>query len=146
MPINLMVDQLSQVISQATAPAFLLGAVAGFVSLLIGRLNRIVDRGATFLAIANDGQNPESGKSKVELAVLMRRAKLLNRAIEFAVISGISTTVLVIVAFGSAVIGLNQAYGAAALFAIALAFFAASLTYLWMEVRIAIKQLETAFV
>ena len=146
MPTSLMVDQLSQVISQATAPAFLLGAVAGFVSVLIGRLNRIVDRGASYLAIANDGKNPESEKSKVEVAVLMRRAKLVNRALEFAVISGICTTVLVIVAFGSAFIGLSHAYGAALLFAVALAFFAASLSCLWMEVRIAVKQLETAFV
>ena len=36
--------QLSQVISQSTAPAFLLGAVAGFVSILLGRMNAIVDR------------------------------------------------------------------------------------------------------
>jgi hypothetical protein len=28
--------QLSQVISQATGPAFILGAVAGFVSILMG--------------------------------------------------------------------------------------------------------------
>jgi hypothetical protein len=36
--------QLSQVISQVTAPAFLLGAVAAFISLLIARLNRVIDR------------------------------------------------------------------------------------------------------
>ncbi|HET7882493.1 MAG TPA: hypothetical protein VFL55_16525 [Acetobacteraceae bacterium] len=31
--------QLSQMISQATAPAFVLGAVAGFISILLGRMN-----------------------------------------------------------------------------------------------------------
>jgi hypothetical protein len=141
-----MVDQLSQIISQATAPAFLLGAVAGFVSVLIGRLNRIVDRGASILTGAKDDKFPEGAQSEAELAVLRQRAKLMNRAIEFAVLSGISTTVLVIVAFASAFVGLNHAYGAAGLFAIALAFFAASLTHLWLEVRVAIKQLKTTFV
>ena len=38
------VEQLSQVIVQVTAPSFLLGAVAGFVSLLISRMNRVADR------------------------------------------------------------------------------------------------------
>ncbi len=32
-------DQLSQIISHATGPAFLLGAVAAFVSILIVRMN-----------------------------------------------------------------------------------------------------------
>jgi hypothetical protein len=36
--------RLSQVISQATGPAFILGAVAGFVSILMGRMNVVVDR------------------------------------------------------------------------------------------------------
>jgi Protein of unknown function (DUF2721) len=46
--------QLSQVISQVTAPAFLLGAVAAFVSVLISRMNRIIDRSQALNAIADD--------------------------------------------------------------------------------------------
>lgn len=38
------VVQLSHVISEATAPAFLLGAVAAFVSILLGRLTAVIDR------------------------------------------------------------------------------------------------------
>lgn len=38
------VTQLSQVIAQVTAPAFLLGAVAAFISVLISRMNRVIDR------------------------------------------------------------------------------------------------------
>jgi hypothetical protein len=38
------VNQLSQVISQAAAPAFLLGAQAAFISVLNSRMNRIIDR------------------------------------------------------------------------------------------------------
>ena len=37
-------DHLTQVISHATAPAFLLGAVAGFLSILVTRLERTIDR------------------------------------------------------------------------------------------------------
>ena len=34
-------QQLSQLMSQATAPAFVLGAVAGFVSILLGRMTAV---------------------------------------------------------------------------------------------------------
>ena len=38
------VGQLSQVMSQATAPAFVLDAVAGFVSILLGWMTTVLDR------------------------------------------------------------------------------------------------------
>jgi hypothetical protein len=38
------VDQLSRVISEATAPAFVLTAVAGFVSVLRAQLISVVER------------------------------------------------------------------------------------------------------
>jgi hypothetical protein len=47
-------DQLSQVTSQAAAPAFLLGAVSGFVTILITRMNGIIDRIRSLNAIADD--------------------------------------------------------------------------------------------
>jgi hypothetical protein len=38
------IDHLSEAISHATAPAFMLGAVAAFLSILIARLERIADK------------------------------------------------------------------------------------------------------
>ena len=38
MPLDTPSTQLSQVIAQVTAPAFLLGAVAAFISVLIARI------------------------------------------------------------------------------------------------------------
>lgn len=140
MPPGLVSSQLSQIISQAIAPSFLLGAVAAFVSVLIGRVNRIFDSAEALLSI--DDQNSERAKLKEEIPLLRRRAKLISRAIEFAVISGICTTFLVILAFASAMIGLSYAFGAAFLFVAALAAFATSLIHLWLEIRLAIKQLD----
>jgi hypothetical protein len=37
-------DQLQLVISQAAAPAFILGAVASFLSVLLSHMARITDR------------------------------------------------------------------------------------------------------
>ena len=36
--------QLSRVMAQSTGPAFILGAVAGFTSILLGRMTNVLDR------------------------------------------------------------------------------------------------------
>jgi hypothetical protein len=138
-----LVAELSQIISQATAPAFLLGAVAAFISVLIGRLNRIVDRGLALAVVDDNG--PPTGQLKATIPILRRRAKLLSKALEYAVIAAIIITLLVIAAFASAAVGLNQIYGAAALFVLALGFFAASLICLLLELRIAMADLTRIF-
>ena len=133
-------DQISRVISQATAPAFLLGAVSAFISVLITRMNRLADRSNALLAIPDD--DSRSAHLKAILPRLSRRAKLMNRAIEFAVISGIFTTALVIVAFLSAFLRFRHEYGAGLMFVLALISFAASLITLWREVRSALKDID----
>lgn len=133
-------EQISRVISQATAPAFLLGAVAGFISVLITRMNRIVDRSNVLSALPEG--DPDRGHVIIVLPRLKRRAKLLNRAIEFAVISGICTTLLVILAFASSFLSFRHEYGAGIMFSAALLFFAASLLTLLLEVRAALHDLD----
>ena len=91
--------QLSQVISQVTAPAFLLGAVAGFVSVLISRMNRIIDRSQALNAIADEDKL--RGLLKSDIPRLKRRALLLNKAILYSTPSAIVTSAPIILAFMS---------------------------------------------
>jgi hypothetical protein len=94
------VSELSQVISQAITPAFLLGALAVFISLLILRMNRVVDRVQNLNAIAES--DPVRARLKADLPRLKQRSMLLNKAIFYATTSAIFATLLVIVAFVSA--------------------------------------------
>ena len=55
------VSQLSHVISQAAAPAFLLGAFAAFVAILANRLNIIVNRSIALNGIPGMTTPPGSG-------------------------------------------------------------------------------------
>jgi len=129
---------LSQVITQVTAPSFLLGAVAAFVSVLIGRMNRIIDRLQTLKAIGDDSSKAHL---KTDVPLLRRRAALLNKAIIFSTISAIVTSLLVIVAFISAFFDLQHEYGVAILFIIALSFFTLSLVDLVREARISLHDI-----
>jgi hypothetical protein len=138
MPETQTVAQISQVISQVTAPAFLLGSVATYTSVLIARMNRIIDRSHALNAI--DDEAP-TAYLKADISPLRRRAMLLNKAILFSTISAITTSVLVIVAFVSAYFNVAHEYGVGVLFVIALAFFTASLINLARDTRIALHEI-----
>jgi magnesium-transporting ATPase (P-type) len=137
---NPSVTQIAQVISQVTAPAFLIGAVAAFTSVLISRMNRIIDRSQALNAIKDDDQTKAQLKS--DIPRLRRRAALLNRAIFYSTVSAIVTSLLVIVAFISAYFNVVHEYGVAALFVVALGFFTASLVTLALETRIALHEYD----
>ena len=134
------VTQLSQVIGQVTAPAFLLGAVAAFTSVLISRMNRIIDRSQALNAIRDD--DASKAHLKLDIPRLKRRAALLNSAILFSTVSAIITSLLVIVAFVCAFYNMAHEYAVALLFVVALGFFTVSLVYLAREARIALNELD----
>ena len=134
------VNQLSQVISQAAAPAFLLGALAAFIAVLISRLNRIIDRTIILNGIPAD--DAVKSRLKADLPRLMRRAAMMNREILWAVIGSIAVTVLVIVAFASAFFEVRHERGVALLFMISLGAFTISLIDFAREVRIALSEFD----
>jgi hypothetical protein len=134
------VTQLSQVITQAIAPAFLLGALAAFISVLILRMNRVVDRSQALNAIG--GSDAARAHLKADLPRMKQRSVLLNNAVLFASMSAIFATVLVMVAFVSAFFGIQHERGVAVLFVVTLGFFTAALVNLARETRIALHEFD----
>ena len=134
------VAHLSQVIHDVTAPAFLLGALAGFIALLIGRMNRVIDRSQALNAI---GDNDDvKGHLKSDIPRLKRRAALLNRAIFFSTISAAVASFLVIVSFASAYLNLQHEYVVGLLFILSIGFFVKSLINLALETRIGLHEYD----
>jgi hypothetical protein len=125
------IDQLSQAISHATAPAFMLGAVAGFLSILIARLERVADKNRA-LRMSDSNVDPTGELA----AAFARRMELLNRAIYFAVLSALITAGLLIGAFLAALLEIGHGQIVAAMFAAALALLMASLVELTREMRV----------
>lgn len=130
------VTQLAQVISHAIAPAFILGAVSGFISVLVARLNRIVDR---CRSVHRAGKLQEEPLIPFDLARLNARAALINKALMWALASALATVVLMIVAFVHAFFELPHERGVAILFVVALSCLAVSLVNFAREVRIVIN-------
>jgi hypothetical protein len=129
-------DKLSLVISQAAAPAFLLGAIASFLSVLVSHMSRIADR----LHAVN--ATPDNARKDTQALALRleSRAILVHRAIYYAVGSGISTCLLMIIAFISAYLGARHEPAAVLFFTLALGLFTASLISFAREVRRALNE------
>jgi Protein of unknown function (DUF2721) len=114
--------------------------VAAFISVLISRMNRIIDR-SQFLHSIVDGDGAKS-YLKADIPRLKRRAALLNKSVFYATMCAIITALLIIVAFVSALFHMAHEYGVAILFVAALGFFILSLVNLARETRIALHDLD----
>jgi hypothetical protein len=134
------VSQLSHVISQAAAPAFLLGALAAFIAVLISRLNRIIDRSIYLNHIPDEDQ--VRCRLKADLPRLARRAAMINRAIFWSIMGSISISVMIAVGFVSAFFQIQHERGVAILFIISIAAFIVSLVDFAREVRIALSKFD----
>lgn len=128
------IDHLSAAISHATAPAFMLGAVAGFLSILIARMERIVDQNRSLRSGAFASLEPSVRQAIGDS--FARRMKLLGRAIYFAVLSALVTAALLIGAFASALVGIGHGQIIALMFTLSLALLMASLIELTREIRV----------
>ena len=112
------IDHLSLAITHATAPAFMLGAVAGFLSILIARMERVIDRNRALqsgdAAAADPSLRQALGKARAP-----RDAS--RPAIYFSVLSALVTAMLLIAAFLAALAGISHGGIVAAMFVVALA-------------------------
>ena len=135
-------DQLSLVISQAATPAFLLGAVASFLSVLVSHPARIVDRSRAINAISDN--DAEGAHLKQHLPELQLRARLIIRSIYWAVGSGIAACLLMIIAFMAAYFGARHEPAAAVLFTISLLLFTTALISFARDLRVALNQKDLA--
>lgn len=138
LPLTPSVEQLSSIIGSVAAPAFLLGAVAAFISVLISRLNRVIDRSQFIHGIDDEARS----YLKEDIPRLKRRAALLNRAVVYATMCAIFTAGLIIIAFVCDMLHIRHEYGVAILFIVALACFLLSLIDLVREARIALHDLD----
>jgi hypothetical protein len=119
------IDRLTQIFSNAIAPAFFLGAVAAFVSLMMSRLAAVSDRIKAARALPD--QDGAAFGSSMALGTLTRRARLLSDGIILSLGGGMCATLLLAILFASQFFGLHHAYGAAVLFIAATLLLGAAL-------------------
>ena len=128
---QLSLSEISHVIALASAPAFLLVAVAACSSLVVNKMSGIVTRLRALNAIEDDDRT--RAHLKADIPRLKRCAKLIGRSLALLVASGFVTTCLMIVAFLGALVKGQHEIGVAILFVIALTLFAGAFGFLFYE-------------
>ena len=130
-------DQLSTMITHAVAPAFLLAAVAAFVSILFARMTAITDRIRDLNRIDD---NDEARKwLKEDIVRLKRRLVLLNQSLFLTVTAGIGIAILLLVGFVVALFGYRHEMGAGALFIVSLCLLVGSLFRFLQDISISLS-------
>lgn len=135
------VDEVTHVIGLATAPAFLLGAVAGLLSLLVGRLSRNADLVRSLLKAQGEDRAAER---RVLLRRAMRRVGHTRWAITLCGHSGIVTGWMVVLTFVDALLGFNNSRAIVGGFILALVLFTTALIFLLSEIRLSVADLDEA--
>jgi hypothetical protein len=120
------VDEITRVIGQSTAPAFLLGAIAAMLSLLTGRLARISDHMHTIRG-THDATDDELKK-------LRHRAWHNRISMTCCVLGGSLTGGMVVLLFLDALLGYHNSRAIAVSFIIVMSLFAIALVFFWLEV------------
>jgi hypothetical protein len=133
----LSLSEISHVIALATAPAFLLGGIVGFLTLLVSRMARIMDR-VRFLDEIDE--QDRRARLKADLPLLRRRAKLIHLSMTLSIASGVTTALLVVIAFLGALLDLELEILIASLFVLSLLSFVAALCIMVQEAVIALRE------
>ncbi len=131
------VISVAHVIQEAVAPVFLLTGIGGILSVLSGRLGRIIDR---FRALERTEEaRPERAP---EMSILVRRAKWIHWAISLCTMSALFICIVVAALFIGSELGKDPSTLIAAFFIAAMLALTAGLLCFLREISLATGTIE----
>ncbi|HJY77297.1 MAG TPA: DUF2721 domain-containing protein [Burkholderiales bacterium] len=138
------VDDVTGAIQLALAPVFLLTGIAGLLSVMAGRLARIIDRGRAF----TEGRVPASSLEETSLDLerqsLERRRHLTSIAITACTIAALLVCMVIAVLFVEIMIQVRLKWLIGGLFTFAMLALVIGLTYFLREVHLAMQTVRLA--
>jgi hypothetical protein len=144
MPSQTTVD-LARVIQLAVAPVFLLLGISGLLGVLAGRSGRVIDRARRLEALPPpfppDTAEQRHQRARAELAVLSRRAVLVNRAIALCVLSALLVGAVIVALFLGVFFAEDFPLLVSAIFIAALLCLCGALVEFLREIRLAMQHL-----
>lgn len=98
-PITTAAD-LAHIIQLSVAPVFLLAGIAGFLNVMSSRLGRIVDRSRVVESrVITLKKQTFIDQAEIELAILLRRVHVINKAIGLCTAAALMVCVLIVSLF-----------------------------------------------
>ncbi|MBT8148310.1 MAG: DUF2721 domain-containing protein [Pseudomonadales bacterium] len=138
-------NSIASIIQLAVAPVFLLAGIAGFLAVMSGRLGRIIDRERVIARRIASQQNDEQLQvSQQEHRVLMKRARITNRAIGLCTSSALVVCALITSLFVDDFFNLGFSKLVVTLFILALMLLIFALLLFLREIQLATQTLKIA--
>ena len=125
---------VSHVIQLAVAPVFLLTGIGAILSVLTGRLGRLVDR---FRALSETRETLPAAQSR-ELAILTVRARWVHWAITLCTASALFVAIVIAALFMGAVVDINPSRVVSILFIIAMSSLIVGLGCFLREISLSV--------
>ena len=129
---------VSHVIQLAVAPVFLLTGVGAILSVLTGRLGRLVDR----YRVLTETQKPLLPKQARELKVLSVRAVWVHWAITLCTVSALFVVIVIGALFLGAVVDINPSRTVSILFILAMTSLIIGLGCFLREISLSVHIFE----
>ncbi|MDB5701649.1 MAG: hypothetical protein JWL66_1848 [Sphingomonadales bacterium] len=133
------VSDIAHTIQLSVAPVFLLAGIGGFINVIAGRLNRVVDRSRLLETLHSGSSGTEHERHVWELRLLDRRIKLASNAIFLCVASALAVCVVVTLLFVAEMAHLKYGTSVSLLFMLAMVLLAAGLVLFLIETRVAVS-------
>jgi Protein of unknown function (DUF2721) len=133
------VTDIARTIQLAVAPVFLLAGIGGFMNVIAGRLNRVVDRARVLERLHPDSSGAEHDRHVWELRLLDKRITLASNAMFLCVASAVTVCIVVTLLFVAELANLNYGSSVAILFVLAMVLLAAGLAMFLIETRVAVR-------
>ncbi|HEU0203752.1 MAG TPA: DUF2721 domain-containing protein [Burkholderiaceae bacterium] len=135
-------DTVSHVIELAIAPVFLITGIGAMLGVLTNRLARIIDRARVLEPLLAAPETSGREGMQHELRELVRRARLINRALTLCVLSALLICAVIVGLFISAYLSPDLTWAIAATFAAAMIALIFGLLMFLREVYVATASLR----
>ena len=133
---------IAKTIQLSAAPVFLLTAIGTMLAVLIGRLNRIVDRARILEEHLTSVSKDEEAEIRSGLSVLSRRSTSINRAITLSTICALLICLVIVFMFTGVFLLIDLADEVVFLFVVAMLAFIGALVEFLREIFVAVKNLR----
>jgi hypothetical protein len=130
------------VLQTAIGPVILISGVGLLLLLMTNRLGRIIDRARNLAAARKAASGDALQPIEAQLAILWRRARLIQAAIALAAASDLAAALLVVTLFFTALLRLETAWVVGGLFCLCLAGLVGSLLVFIRDINLTLAALR----
>lgn len=134
--------ELIPVLQTAIGPVILISGIGALLLSMNHRLGRIIDRSRNLVDLRRTASDKRLLRIELQLGILWRRARILQKAITLAVTTALLAVAMVIVLFIGTLMSLPISVLVVILFSACLASLAASLGFYLKDINLSLRALS----